>query len=52
MYVDDNINYKNEIIREIKVSKEYQPNSSNMDLLMKRYTIWKDLYTSNKKKIF
>jgi xylulokinase len=51
MYVDDNINYKNEIIREIKVSKEYQPKSSNMDLLIKRYTIWKDLYTSNKKNI-
>ena len=51
MYVDDNINYENEIIREIKVSKEYQPKSSNMDLLIKRYTIWKDLYTSNKKNI-
>ena len=51
MYVDDNINYENEIIREIKVSKEFQPKSSNMDLLIKRYTIWKDLYTSNKKNI-
>ena len=51
MYVDDNINYENEIIREIKVSKEYQPKSRNMDLLIKRYTIWKDLYNSNKKNI-
>ncbi len=49
--MDDNINYENEIIREIKVSKEFQPKSSNMDLLIKRYTIWKDLYTSNKKNI-
>lgn len=48
MYLDESISDKNKIIREIKVSKEYEPNSINLDLLMKRYSIWRDLYTSNK----
>ena len=51
MYVDENIVDKNEIIKEIKVSKEYEVESSSIDLLLKRYSIWKDLYTSNKKNI-
>ena len=51
MYVDENIVDKNEIIKEIKVSKEYEVESSSTDLLLKRYSIWKDLYTSNKKNI-
>ena len=49
MHVDENIVDKNEIIKEIKVSKEYEAESSSIDLLLKRYSIWKDLYTSNKK---
>jgi len=51
MYADENIIEKNEIIKEIKVSNEYEPKSSNVDLLIRRYTIWRDLYTSNKKNI-
>ena len=51
MYADDSISYKNIIIKEIKVSKEYEAQSKSMDLLLKRYSIWKDLYTSNKKNI-
>ena len=48
MHVDNNIKDQNDIIKEIKISKEYQPKIDSIDLLKKRYTIWKDLYTSNK----
>ena len=51
MYADESINSQDEIIKEIKVSKEYEPKSNNIDLLIKRYKIWKELYTSNKKNI-
>jgi len=51
MYVDESINIEDEIIKKIKVSKEYEPKSNNIDLLIKRYKIWKELYTSNKKNI-
>ena len=37
------------IIKEIKISKEYKPQFDSIDLLKKRYKIWKDLYSSNKK---
>ena len=48
MYLDKNIQNDNEIIKEIKISNEYDPESNNIDLLMKRYMIWRDLYTKNK----
>ena len=48
MHVDNNIKDQNNIIKEIKISKEYKPKIDSIDLLKKRYTIWKDLYTSNK----
>ena len=48
MYVDNNIKDQNDIIKEIKISKEYKPKIDSIDLLKKRYTIWKDLYSSNK----
>ena len=51
MYADESINSQDEIIKEIKVSKEYEPKSNNIDMLIKRYKIWKELYTSNKKNI-
>ena len=51
MYLDDSISDKNKLIKEIKVSKEYKPNAINFDLLMKRYSIWRDLYSSNKKNL-
>ena len=38
-----------DIIKEIKISREYEPKMDSVDLLMKRYEIWRDLYTSNKK---
>ena len=39
----------NNIIKEITTSKDYFPSSNKLDILMKRYQIWKDLYSSNKK---
>jgi xylulokinase len=48
MHTDESINNKVNIIKEIKISNEYKPKSNNFDTLMKRYSIWKDLYTSNK----
>jgi glycerol kinase len=49
MHADNNIKDKNNIIKEIKISKEYKPQFDSIDLLQKRYKIWKDLYSSNKK---
>jgi len=49
MYQDDTIDNKENIISEIKISKTYEPNEANIDLLLQRYSIWKDLYNSNNK---
>ncbi|MBD1148034.1 xylulokinase [Pelagibacterales bacterium SAG-MED31] len=48
MYADKNIKNKSDIIKEIKISKDYMPNLEKMDVLMKRYLTWKELYSSNK----
>jgi hypothetical protein len=47
MHSDKSIQ-KNNIIKEITTSKEYLPSSNNLDMLMKRYQIWKELYFTNK----
>ncbi len=49
MHVDESIKSRMNIIQEIKIDNEFKPKSDKMDLLMKRYAIWKDLYSSNKK---
>jgi len=49
MYQDDTILNKENIVSEIKISKIYEPDNVNIDLLSKRYSIWKDLYKSNNK---
>ena len=49
MYEDATNDNKENIISEIKISKTYEPNEDNIDLLLKRYSIWKDLYNSNNK---
>ena len=49
MYADDNIQNKDNIIKEIKISNEFEPKLEKISLLSKRYNIWKDLYSSNKK---
>ena len=43
------MNNKEKIVSEIKISKIYEPKKHNMDILLRRYAIWKDLYNSNKK---
>ena len=47
MFVDKNISKQN-IIKEIKISNEYIPKEEKINLLLKRYENWKNLYSSNK----
>ena len=49
MHADDNIKNKDNIIKEIKISKEFKPKLDKINILSKRYEIWKDLYSANKK---
>ena len=49
MFQDDTMNNKEKIVSEIKISKIYESKKHNMDILLRRYAIWKDLYNSNKK---
>ena len=51
MYADESRISTKEIIKEIKVDKEYKPKPNDIDLLMKRYLIWRDLYSRNKKNL-
>ena len=47
MSQDSNIKNKEQIIKEIKISKNYKPIEGKIDLLLKRYEIWKDIYKRN-----
>ena len=40
------------LIKEIKISKEFKPKLGKITILSKRYEIWKDLYSANKKIAF
>ena len=44
---DSSIKNTDKIIKEIKVTDTYKPNTNKIDLLLKRYDIWKDLYKTN-----
>ena len=48
MHIDDGIQNKEDIIKEIKIGKSYSPSPNKTDMLLKRYQIWKDLYSTNK----
>tara|TARA_X000000950_G_scaffold158612_1_gene194406 strand:+ start:48 stop:1529 length:1482 start_codon:yes stop_codon:yes gene_type:complete len=48
MYVDKDVPNKN-IIKDIVVSRKFEPQEEKIDLLLKRYKVWKDIYQSNKK---
>ena len=48
MYVDKNIPDQN-IIKGIKIIKQFEPQEEKIELLLTRYNIWKDIYHSNKK---
>ena len=47
MHLDKNINSGVSIIKEIKISETFNPIDNKIDLLLKRYSIWRDLYSSN-----
>ena len=47
MFADKNTSKQN-IIKEIEISKEYNPKEEKINLLLKRYKNWKNLYSSNK----
>ena len=49
MFVDKNIYNKENIIKQIKVKKSFNPNIEKIEILKKRYQIWKNIYSSNKK---
>ena len=49
MYVDKKNLSNDNIIKEIKISETFNPNQDKIDILLKRYSLWKDLYSSNKK---
>ena len=49
MYADKNFDNKENIIKEIKISDSFNPKQDKIDILLKRYSIWKDLYSTNKK---
>jgi len=49
MYIDKQNQSNASIIKEIKISETFNPNQNKIDILLKRYNLWKDLYSSNKK---
>ena len=49
MYQDDTNDNKENIVSEINISKTYDSNKDDIDLLLQRYSNWKDLYNSNNK---
>ena len=49
MHVDKNIDDKKSIVKEIEISNNFEPNTDKINTLLKRYEIWKNLYSSNKK---
>ncbi len=47
MYQDNNIKNKKGIIKETTKSKTFKPKDGLIELLLKRYNIWKDIYSTN-----
>ncbi len=48
IYQDKNIQDKDNIIKKIQISKEFKPSEEKIDILLKRYQVWKDIYETNK----
>ena len=48
MYIDKNISDTNSIIRKIEIKKSFSPNEKLINLLQKRYKIWKEIYFNGK----
>ena len=49
MFVDKDISQKNNIIKEINIKESFQSDNDKIDILQKRYIVWKNIYSSNKK---
>ena len=49
MYVDKNIAEKNTIIKKINIKESFQPNVDKINILKKRYLVWRNIYSTNKK---
>ena len=49
MFVDNNISDKKPIIKKIEIQNTFDPIEKMLEILEKRYQIWKDIYISNKK---
>ena len=49
MYLDPDIDDKNTIIKDVNIINKYKPNDNKIDLLVKRYQNWQELYKSNSK---
>ena len=47
MFVDKNISKQN-IIKEIEISKQHKPNEEKNNILLKRYKKWIEIYKNNK----
>ena len=47
MFVDNEIVEKENIIKKIKINKDYFPKDNFLNILQKRYQIWKNIYSSN-----
>ena len=47
MFADNEISEKENIIKKIKINKDYFPKDNFLNILQKRYQIWKNIYSSN-----
>lgn len=48
MFVDKDIIDKKNIIKKINVSKSFQAQDDKIDILRKRYLVWREIYSANK----
>ena len=49
MFIDEDFSKKNNIIKEINIKKSFKPDSDKINIFQNRYTVWKNIYSSNKK---
>ena len=49
MFVDKNISNKENIIKQIDIKESFTPNIAKIEILQRRYEIWKNIYSNNKK---
>ena len=49
MFVDKNISNKNIIIKQVDIKESFEPDFEKLDNLEKRYNIWRNIYSTNKK---